>query len=512
MRSTIIALLLAASTTEAHAQLFMRAFAPEEATFDPPNYNTLSSDAALRPSGYLLAQLDGIVCDIDHVGEPIGCFRLRRQSALPDNVGVYVDDVAAAGNDVFYHSVVSADTLAVIRSDGASNIIWQAAVPGPTQMAQVLPTGDGGCAVLTTFGPSQRAAVARYNPQGVMQWRKTYRVAGNNTLFRARSMAHTGDDGFLLCGMMTVDAATSAFILRLDPSGNVNWANAIATGNNVSAEGRAVTELTGGNIRVAVVSPQAGMPLGMIDLSAAGTLVASWGYSGATFNVGRIHFGPDGSAYGTAHLGDKVFRLAPDGTPVFAVTHAGPADTYMSCKALLPKSDGTQVMLGSYGTNPYQVSNSITVLYACGPSGELPTPFSAPYSFTTAAYTPTLSPITSTDSTLTAQLSVQLTFESIDLWKDTVFGSPTSVVDRPFDPFDLRLKPNPAIDRLTIETEDQLELRSVLVLDVSGARVLSLQGNLPAPCTIDLGPLSSGAYILQVESARGRVSRSFLKN
>lgn len=507
--STILSVLLVLTVGNMDAQLFMRAYAPEVATFNPPNYYAAGSDAALRPNGYVFTNFNGGVCEINAAGEPIACNRLRRQSTY-GSIDLYLNDVATQGNDVFYHASLGADTLVVLRSNGPFNLVWQAAVPGPSQVVEVLPTGDGGCALLYTFGPYQRAAVARYSATGSVVWRKTYRLAGNNTLFRARSMARTSDGGFLLCGKMTANGTSSAFILRLDPNGNVSWAREITPGNNGNAEGLGLTELPGGNIRLAMLLPQPDMYLGMIDLTASGSLVASWGYAGATFSVASVHFGPDGSSFCTGGNGAEVFRLSPDGSIVFAVTQEGPPGTYMLCEALIPRPDGTQVMFGNYSNNPF--TNSIPALYASGPLGELPAPFSAPYTFSTAAYTPTLNPINPTDSTLTAQLDVQLTFESTELWEDTLFGSPTSVIDRSHDPFDLRLKPNPAIDRLTIETEDQLELRSVLVLDVSGARVLSLQGNLPAPCTIDLGPLSSGAYILQVESARGRVSRSFLKN
>lgn len=502
-----VSLLLIAGDMD--AQLFMRAYAPAEATFNPPNYYAYGSDAALRPNGYVFTNGNGGVCEINAAGEPVACNRLRRQSTY-GSIDLYLNDVATQGNDVFYHASLGADTLVVLRSNGTSSIVWQAAVPGPSQVAEVLPTGDGGCAFLYTFGPYQRAAVARYSATGTVVWRKTYRLAGNNTLFRARSMASTSDGGFLLCGKMTANGTTSAFILRLDPNGNVSWAQEITPGNNGNAEGLGLTELPGGNIRLAMLLPQPDMYLGMIDLTASGSLVASWGYTGATFSVASVQFGPDGSSYCTGGNGAEVFRLNPDGSIVFAVTQEGPPGTYMLCEALIPRPDGTQVMFGNYTNNPF--TNSIPALYASGPLGELPAPFSAPYTFSTAAYTPTLNPITPTDSTLTAQLDVQLTFESTELWEDTLFATPSSVVDRTYDPFDLRMQPNPATDHLTIGTDADMEFRSLQVLDLSGARVLSIQGELPSPCTIDLGSLSSGAYILQVESARGRVSRSFLKN
>jgi uncharacterized delta-60 repeat protein len=75
-----------------------------------------------------------------------------------------------------------------------------------------------------------------------------------------------------------------------------------------------------------------------------------------------------------------------------------------------------------------------------------------------------------------------------------------------------KLWPNPAMEQLTIGADGNMEFRSVGVFDVAGACVLSHQGNLHAPFSIDLRALSSGPYILQVEGPGGRVSQSFLKN
>lgn len=75
-----------------------------------------------------------------------------------------------------------------------------------------------------------------------------------------------------------------------------------------------------------------------------------------------------------------------------------------------------------------------------------------------------------------------------------------------------KLWPNPSSELLTIGADGTMEFRSVEVFDLCGARVISLQGNLRAPLSIDLRPLSRGPYILQVEGPGGRVSQSFLKN
>jgi hypothetical protein len=93
-----------------------------------------------------------------------------------------------------------------------------------------------------------------------------------------------------------------------------------------------------------------------------------------------------------------------------------------------------------------------------------------------------------------------------------VFNDVNVNVQSNADAESFKLWPNPSSELLTIGADGTMEFRSVEVFDLSGARVISLRGNLRAPLSIDLRPLSSGPYILQVEGPGGRVSQSFLKN
>lgn len=511
MRSLLSLFLLVIALNGAQAQLFMRAYAPLGATFDPPNYYAGSFAAALVPSGHVLTTGNGSVIATDEQGVPQSSYKLRRTSSL-NSIGLVLSEAEADGADVFYYATLGSDTMAVVKSDGAGSIAWQAGISGATTGEQLLPTGDGGCMLLYRIGSagSQRAAIVRYSASGAVLWQKAYRIAGNNADFVARGLARTADGGNLLCGRYKVGVETKSFVCRLGANGSVSWAREIGPGNNDNDEALAATELPNGNIRVALLLPQENMYLGMVDLSATGSFVSSWGYQGATFTVASIRFTSDGAAYGTGGNGSEVFKLAPDGTTVFSVNQEGPSGTTMICQALLPRPDGTQVMLGNYTTNPF--SNFIPVLYGSGPLGVLPDPFSSPYAFSMASFNATTGSISPSDSTITGGVDPQLIFESTPLWADTLFAVPNGVNDQYAMPFDLQLRPNPASDQLTIGADSNMDFRSVEVFDLSGARVLSLQGNLRTPYSIDLRSLSSGPCILQVEGQGGRVSQSFLKN
>lgn len=510
MRYFLSLLLVVLALIDARAQLFMRAYAPLGATFNPPNFYAPASAAAVTPTGYLLADYYGIVCALDPYGEPLACHRLRRASSQA-GIGLYLTHVESDGADAFYYASLANDTMIVLKSNGAASITWQAGIVGANTGEQLLPTGDGGCMLLYRIGNagSQRAALVRYGANGAVIWRKAYRIPGNNSNFMAYGLAHTADGGFLICGQFNSASTSRAFVCRLNANGSVSWAREIGPGNNNDDEAMAVTELPNGNIRVAIRSPQTGMALSMVDLSGTGGFLSSWGYQAPTLGAGPLRFAADGSAYATGNY-SQVYRIAPDGSVVFAQNHEGPPGTSMTPQALLPKADGTQVLLGNYYTNPF--SNSISALYASGPLGVLPSPYSSPYSINQVAYTATLSAISPSDSALTGGHTPQLIFQSEPLWADTMFAVPTGVNDQDPVPFDLQIRPNPVSDQLTIGADGNIGFRSVEVFDPSGARVLSLQGNLRTPYSIDLRSLSSGSYILQVEGPGGRVSQSFLKN
>lgn len=505
----IISSLLVACT--AHTQYFMRAYGGPGSIYNPPNSYMVSFGAAVLPSGYMMTHSNCLAWTVDDNGEPLASARLRRAAApLSPNLRLY--KVETDGTNAFYYAEAGSDTMAVVKTSNAWNIAWQSGIAAYPSGEQLLPTGDGGCALLYRVGPSgfQRAAVVRYNTDGSVLWHKAYRIAGNGAPFTARGIARTANGGYLVCGKYGAGSNAKPYVMRLAADGSVSWAREVTAGNGGNAEGLAVTELPNGDVRVALLLPQPGMYLGMVDLNSNGATLDSWGYSGTGFSVGRIRFAADGSAFCTGGNDGKVFRLAPDGSVVFAQEQFGPPNTNMLCQALLPKGDGIQVMLGNYTTNPF--ANSVPVLYASGPQGALPAPFSTPYAISQASYSATLAALGPTDSLLTGLLDPQLEFGSAPMFNDTLFGTPTSVGDLVSEQESLRIRPNPSADHLTIEISSEPGLHAVRVLDITGACVMSFQGSLESPYTMDISTLSNGPYLLHVEGPYGRLCRRFLKD
>jgi hypothetical protein len=462
-----------------------------------------SFGTAVLPSGYMMTHSNGLAWTVDDYGEPLVSARLRR-AAAPNAPNLRLYKVENDGANTFYYAEAGTDTMAVVKTSSAWSIAWQSGIAAYPSGEQLMPTGDGGCALLYRVGPSgfQRAAVVRYNPDGSVLWHKAYRIAGNGAPFTARGIARTANGGYLMCGKHGAGSNARPYVMRLAADGSVSWAREVTAGNGGNAEGLAVTELPNGNVRVALLLPQPGMYLGMVDLSSSGTTLGSWGYSGTGFSVGNIRFGADGSAYCTGGNDGKVFRLAPDGTVVFAQEQFGPPNTYLLCQALLPKSDGTQVMLGNYTTNPF--ANSVPALYASGPLGALPAPFSTPYTISQAAYSATMAALSPSDSLLTGLMNPQLEFASAPQFRDTLFGTPTLVEtleDR--NPM-LRAQPNPATDFLNIDVEAGLVASAVRITDPKGSLVLTERVAKSGRMTLDIRALPSGTYLIELIGAQGR--------
>lgn len=509
-RSAILFVAALTAASGLNAQYFMRAYGGIGSIYNPPNFYMASFGAAVLPSGYMMTHSNGLAWTVDDDGAPLVSARLRR-AAAPNAPNLRLYKVETDGTNAFYYAEAGTDSMAVVKTSSGWSIAWQSGIVGTPSGEELLPTGDGGCALLYRVGPSgfQRAALARYNTDGSVLWHKAYRIAGNGAPFTARGIARTANGGYLVCGRHGAGSNAKPYVMRLAADGSVSWAREVTAGNGGNAEGLAVTELPNGNVRVALLLPQPGMYLGMVDLSSSGATLDSWGYSGTGFSVGRIRFGADGSAYCTGGNDGKVFRLAPDGAVVFAQEQLGPPNTYMLCQALLPKSDGTQVMLGNYTTNPF--ANSVPVLYASGPQGALPAPFSTPYSIAQAAYSATLAALSPSDSLLTGLMNPQLEFASAPQFRDTLFGTPTSV--EAIDDLEaaLRIQPNPASDAITVDLEEGFNASEVRVSDLKGQLLLAKRQAITGRMGLDIRALGSGTYLIEVIGPRGRCVGRFTK-
>jgi hypothetical protein len=74
---------------------------------------------------------------------------------------------------------------------------------------------------------------------------------------------------------------------------------------------------------------------------------------------------------------------------------------------------------------------------------------------------------------------------------------------------EVRLWPNPATDKITIESEEAFPVKSVAITDMQGQLLAILSVN-DVRCTLNVRNLAPGTYIAHVETKAGMVDRKFV--
>lgn len=268
----------------------------------------------------------------------------------------------------------------------------------------------------------------------------------------------------------------------------------------------AVRELPNGQLRIALgdVSPE--IRLAVVDITSSGDLVSARGYLGLSGTPHDIRFLPDGALTGVVVNSGFAFRIAADGTPVFATEHLGPTDTYMLGEQLLPTPDGGQVFHGQYTASFF--GDMTPVLYKTGPLGQLPAPFGTSYTVSLTAFSPSITNASVVDSLVNSSFVPSLQFLPTTALADTLFGVATGVAELPLSSIRPVVRPNPASDRITLEHEDAIQ--EVYFVDAAGKQVLRSNGGA-SPMQVDVSSFPPGVYhALVITRAGQRASTSFI--
>ncbi len=123
-----------------------------------------------------------------------------------------------------------------IKFDPMGNQLWGWVYGGmqDDEAYSIIETSDGGFALTgwtTSFGPAPipNVFILRLNPQGWPVWFQVYWGQPMHTEDEGHSIVQTPDTGFAVCGRMKATTPNNydPFLLKLDPSGNVQWARVV---------------------------------------------------------------------------------------------------------------------------------------------------------------------------------------------------------------------------------------------------------------------------------------------
>ncbi len=129
----------------------------------------------------------------------------------------------------------------VLRLDSGGSVVWQKAYIGEGSfLIFARQTLDGGFIAAGSTGspsggPAGLALVLRLDSSGAPVWQKSYGGAGGMPL--AFSTGQTSDGGFIVAGELISSApsfAVSAFVFKLDSTGNTVWQKAFGTTSSIA--------------------------------------------------------------------------------------------------------------------------------------------------------------------------------------------------------------------------------------------------------------------------------------
>jgi len=173
-----------------------------------------------------------------------------------------------------YGPNIPSKNIFVTKLNSLGNVVWSRVYGGlnDDEAYSIIETFDGGFAVTgytASFGPVPfpNIFVLRLDPLGNVLWLRVYWLAPHHVEDEAYSIIETPDSGFAVCGRakITTPAQFDAFLLKLNPSGNVQWLSCVPGEDEDEAYSVAVDQQQ--NILVAGWTKSFGTnPLGFADL------------------------------------------------------------------------------------------------------------------------------------------------------------------------------------------------------------------------------------------------------
>ncbi|MBK7286554.1 MAG: hypothetical protein IPI95_05295 [Flavobacteriales bacterium] len=168
--------------------------------------------------------------------------------------GANLQDAVATVSDATGHTTLVRETfpqgdkmrIRILRTtlQGQNQQWYDVAIPGACFVQAAVPSGDGNitlCGSRIAPGRSdQDALIAKVSPTGEVLWSWTSNTPSlQEQLIDVR---RTDDGGYIACGSRRDTADSDALLVRLDPSGNLQWqqrygTTAEETANSVALDG-----------------------------------------------------------------------------------------------------------------------------------------------------------------------------------------------------------------------------------------------------------------------------------
>jgi hypothetical protein len=236
-----------------------------------------------------------------------------------------------------------------LKSDGS--VIWQKAFER-LSAASIRQTNDGGYVI--AGGRLSSGMVLRLNPDGTIQWLKTYSYPDTDNGDYLFSIEQTSDGGFIAVGEADPygDDWTEPWIIRLNPDGTVLWQGTLSVSSSNAEAYKSVQQTSDGGYIAA--GYYTGRDLLVVKYFADGTIDWQKTYGGAgneeasfirqTADGGYVVAGLTNS-FGAGQNDIWILKLNPDSSVDWQKTYGDTGDE--SASSIHQTADGGYIVLGS---------------------------------------------------------------------------------------------------------------------------------------------------------------------
>ncbi|MEJ2695449.1 MAG: hypothetical protein P8013_02260 [Candidatus Sulfobium sp.] len=247
----------------------------------------------------------------------------------------------------------------ILKLDPSGNVSWQKTYGGSDydEGDAVRQTSDGGYIVAgrtKSFGAGDSDAwILKLDPSGNISWQKTY---GGSSYDDAYAIQQNSDGGYIVAGDTESFGAGNSdiWILKLDPSGNVSWQKTY--GGSDYDDANAIQQTSDGGYIVAGRTKSFGAgdsDAWILKLDTSGDISWQKTYGGTVYDdaysVGQTSDGGylvagDVESFGAGSSDILVMKLDPSGNISWQKTYGGVANDYAN--VIVPTSDGGSIVAG----------------------------------------------------------------------------------------------------------------------------------------------------------------------
>jgi len=448
---------LALSCSALQAQNFIRGYS--NLPFSGPLGLILPQSCIQIPDGrYIMTAYSGIILVTNQEGEPISTYNLSKTESAITGVISEQKLVYAGNNEIYEGTIISDDSLLVLKINLSTGIIWQRGfnLTG-NRILDLKTTSDGSVILLSSSdrGNTQSAipCVTKINSDGSLAWQKRYfngNPSNGRMLWENLSVSQNGD--LLISGLSLENSPIKPHFIRLNSLGELIWSKVFTPVNNIDVRGKGLFELGNGELRFAIADPSNGNQMATGKLSANGNFLSGKTWSQMGQNPTQCSFLSSGRIIASLSNSEKTVFINENDELIFAKNYTLPGSGVILMNNAFPTISNGIAHFGGYSESLF--GDFILTLITTSFTGETAPGYSSTFNVIGETYSPTLENHTVVDSIGPGIYDGNLFYLPTEICFDTLYAQNPLTIENQENTLDFLVFPNPAKDIFTIKTSN----------------------------------------------------------